>query len=248
MPYKEGQTATGPNGTKIVYRGGAWQSMGGSAPAGDPVIARDPYKQAAEARAQSGESRDDERLALERQRLALEQGKAARDQADVNDKAEKTDRSKRTALESMEKVFHQLTDVAKAARDGWATTGRSGALVRGLPNVMSAGSDAYDLQRLIDTVDAKNAFDALQEMRNNSPTGGALGQVSERELDLLKATVASLDPNQSKEQLMQNIIKAKQTYVGMMSRVDPHFAERFIRHKPAGKSSANRVIDFKDLP
>jgi hypothetical protein len=42
-------------------------------------------------------------------------------------------------------------------------------------------------------------------MRNNSPTGGALGSVTERELALLQATWGSLQQSQSKEQFEANL-------------------------------------------
>lgn len=215
-----------------------------AAPAGDPVIARDPYKQAAETRANDDQQIERARLAMERERLNLARAEAAEKAALAGAKATKYENAKRNSLERLGSVFNQLTDVAKAARDGWATTGRSGALVRGLPDFMGAGTDAYDLKRNIDMVDANNAFAALQEMRDNSPTGGALGAITDRELDLLKSTISSLDPNQSKQQLMENIVKAKKAYVGMMRRIDPKAAGKYMRPpgtKPGAKAAPKRM-------
>ena len=42
-------------------------------------------------------------------------------------------------------------------------------------------------------------------MRDASPTGGALGQVSERELGFLQSVFGSLDQSQSAEELAYNI-------------------------------------------
>ena len=56
-------------------------------------------------------------------------------------------------------------------------TGMAGAAMEGIP-----GSAAHDVSKLVDTLKASIGFDALNRMRQNSPTGGALGQVSEREL------------------------------------------------------------------
>ena len=67
------------------------------------------------------------------------------------------------------------------------------------------GSDAADVKALLDTIGANIGFDYLNSMRQNSPTGGALGQVSERELALLTATAGSLAQAQSAEQLVQNL-------------------------------------------
>jgi hypothetical protein len=55
------------------------------------------------------------------------------------------------------------------------------------------------------TIKANIGFDRLSEMRANSPTGGALGQVSELENLLLQATQGSLDQNQSPEELKKTL-------------------------------------------
>jgi hypothetical protein len=49
----------------------------------------------------------------------------------------------------------------------------------------------------------------LQAMRNASPTGGALGQVSDAENKLLASTVANLDANQSESQLRDNLAQVQ---------------------------------------
>jgi hypothetical protein len=52
-----------------------------------------------------------------------------------------------------------------------------------------------ELAGYVTTIQATLAFDRLQRMRDESKTGGALGQVSNIELDLLKSSVAALDPS-----------------------------------------------------
>lgn len=64
---------------------------------------------------------------------------------------------------------------------------------------------AKDLQANLKQIQADAAFGALQNMRDNSKTGGALGQVSERELALLQSSVAALDQDQSPAQLKENL-------------------------------------------
>lgn len=91
----------------------------------------------------------------------------------------------------------------------WRTTGGVGAATRSLPGG-GAGSDAYDLSKAVDTIKANLSFQELQRMRAESPTGGALGSITERELDLLGSTVANLDPNQDDDTLRANLAKVKQ--------------------------------------
>ena len=68
-----------------------------------------------------------------------------------------------------------------------------------------AGTTAADVGELIKQIEASIGFGSLQAMREASPTGGALGQVSEMELGLLKSTIASLGQNQSEEQFLENL-------------------------------------------
>lgn len=59
------------------------------------------------------------------------------------------------------------------------------------------GTSAYDLSGLLQTIKANVGFDKLQEMRENSPTGGALGQVSNMELNSLQSVLGNLSQYQS---------------------------------------------------
>lgn len=88
----------------------------------------------------------------------------------------------------------------------WATVG-PGTLIRGFP-----GTPAYDLAQSILTVKANLGFDRLQQMRDASPTGGALGQVAVQELDALQASIASLDQGQSGTQIKANLDRVRQHY------------------------------------
>jgi len=69
------------------------------------------------------------------------------------------------------------------------------------------GTGGADLRNLLNTVKANVAFDTLSQMRAASPTGGALGAVSERELSLLESAKGALDQSQSPQQLRDNLIR-----------------------------------------
>lgn len=89
---------------------------------------------------------------------------------------------------------------------GLTTTG-IGGLARNLPM-----TGARDLDAKLTTIKANLGFDRLQEMRDLSPTGGALGQVAVQELQALQATVASLDQYQSPKELRKSLDKIEQHY------------------------------------
>jgi len=82
--------------------------------------------------------------------------------------------------------------------EGWSTGFAS--YLKGIP-----GSDAQKLANNLKTIQANIGFDKLQAMRDASPTGGALGQVSERELGFLQSVFGSLDQSQTAEELQYNL-------------------------------------------
>lgn len=97
---------------------------------------------------------------------------------------------------------------------GMNTTGFIGARLRGIE-----GTDAYDLKSEVETIKANLGFDRLQQMRDNSPTGGALGQVAVQELVALQSTIANLDPNQSDPQIRANLERVERHYTAWANAV-----------------------------
>lgn len=87
------------------------------------------------------------------------------------------------------------------------TTGMIGEWLSGI-----GGTNARNLRGLVDTVKANAGFEQLQAMREASPTGGALGQVSERELAFLQSTIGNLEQSQTAEQLKDNLNRVWNVY------------------------------------
>jgi len=82
-------------------------------------------------------------------------------------------------------------------------------------------------------------------MRDESPTGGALGQVSELELITLQATLGSLDLNQSEEQLINNLERLTVIYTNMLEKItrtgDGTFNQKMYGNGGIGARSVNSV-------
>ena len=140
-----------------------------------------------------------------------------------------------TALTQWERKVKTVTEnVDKAldlARNSKTATGY-GQFLAPLPE-----TDARALNNYLDTIKANLGFDELQKMRDSSPTGGALGAVSEFENRLLQAVQAALDPKQSK-QLIQNLETIKQLYPQVLEDRKKAFAADFKDIVPqAGASS-----------
>lgn len=110
-----------------------------------------------------------------------------------------------TQLEAKQKNVVQIIDRALPEVNR-LTAGFGGTLLSKVP-----GTAAADLARLVDTVKANVGFDALQGMRDASPTGGALGGIAVQELQMLQAVIASLEQSQSPAQLRDNLVRVRQT-------------------------------------
>lgn len=91
------------------------------------------------------------------------------------------------------------------------TTGIGGTVMSAIP-----GSSANNVSALLDTVKANVGFEQLSAMRAASPTGGALGAVSERENALLQSVLGSVEQSQSPEQLTYNLKRLKNIYLDIV--------------------------------
>ncbi len=140
------------------------------------------------------------------------------------------------------------TEKEKKAAAAEATVGRLENLIDSTKNVMdtiekakgqvsgtTAGmggrllgwtTSATDLEETLNTVKANLGFDRLQQMRNESKTGGALGQVAVKELDRLEAARASLNRAQSPEQLKANLDNVYEAYSRWRNAATKALAEK----------------------
>mgnify|MGYP001600927142 CR=1 FL=1 len=116
---------------------------------------------------------------LPKSRIELEQSKVQND----------------TVLENIDKAIKNADNY---------TSGFTGAITSNIP-----GTKAYDQSQTLATIKANLGFDKLQAMRDASPTGGALGQVSEMENRLLQSVWGSVEQSQSPKQLRENLTKIK---------------------------------------
>lgn len=89
-------------------------------------------------------------------------------------------------------------------------------------------TNARALRTELDTVIANLSFDRLQEMREASTTGGALGSITENELRLLGSTVGSLDTGVDLMTFLRRLDKVERHFMGAqmaMNGIDPRSPE-----------------------
>ena len=113
------------------------------------------------------------------------------------------------ALIALKRKTGMLDDTIKRAKDNinWWSTGAPGTISSIMPNE----TDRSNLDSDLLTLKANLGFDSLQQMRDNSKTGGALGNVSENENLLLQAINGALDPK-NRSQLEANLDRIKALY------------------------------------
>ena len=125
--------------------------------------------------------------------------------------------------------------------------GLIGAGTTGVGSYLSIipGTNAKELATVLGTIKARLGFDQLQQMRNASPTGGALGQVSNRELAALEGAVASLDQGLSPKALRENLKQIETSYKNWqesaMGKLPPE------RKPEVGGTPSSNVVDFNKL-
>lgn len=92
-------------------------------------------------------------------------------------------------------------------QSGKLSTGFIGGLTKEI-----GGTPAKNLNKTLAAIRSNIGIETIQNMRNNSPTGGALGQVSDRDIELLTSARGALDQEQTEEQLDETLAQIKKHY------------------------------------
>jgi hypothetical protein len=79
-------------------------------------------------------------------------------------------------------------------------------IVGNVLGTLGINQDAVDFKNELASVQANVAFDRLQQMRDASKNGGALGSVTEGELDLLMSSYGNLKQSTSPKKLKENLL------------------------------------------
>jgi hypothetical protein len=126
------------------------------------------------------------------------------------------------------------------------TAGVGGALLRDLPM-----TTARNLNNAITMVKSNLGFDRLQQMREESKTGGALGAVTEKEIDLLQSTVQRLDQLTDPAELVRALEVVKEQYIKVQTLRQQMYAMKYSGTAPGqsrGTPAATDGVASEDLP
>jgi len=103
---------------------------------------------------------------------------------------------------------------------------------------------ANALNGLLTTIKGNLGFDKLQAMRDASPTGGALGQVSEMELRQLNAAFGDFEQSKTPEELKYNLEFALHTYFNIVHGEGNHDIPRPL---PRGMEAKQEQDNLEDI-
>lgn len=90
-----------------------------------------------------------------------------------------------------------------------------------------SGTRAADMKKNLGTLQAIAGFQELNDMRASSPTGGALGNVTERELAFLQSVIRNIENSQSPTQLRRNLAAFQKEVQGSWQRIEEAYQEDF---------------------
>lgn len=89
------------------------------------------------------------------------------------------------------------------------------------------GGEAANAQAQLETLKSQISFSVLQAMRDASKTGGALGNVTERELEFLQNNLAALNQAQSLEQMKESLGVILQFAQGAKGRIQAAYQQTY---------------------
>jgi len=121
-----------------------------------------------------------------------------------------------SAVQGFESKSDKFIADLKALRDDPGLENITGAIYGRTPSVTREGSRA---QALYDKVIAKGGFQALQDLRDASKTGGALGNISNQEGKQLTASFAAIDRRQNAADVRAAIDQAISDIEGTKTRM-----------------------------
>jgi hypothetical protein len=118
---------------------------------------------------------------------------------------------------------------------------RATGLMAYIPSVFGGG--AKNTENAIEALKGQLGFNELQDMRANSPTGGALGNVTERELSFLQNSLLSLERSQSPDQYRANLLDLIEYANGMRSRLRRAFEQTYANQDTSAKPQKRVRVD-----
>ena len=178
------------------------------------------------------------------QKLTLDAAKTAQELKDTQDAKEKARSQATLAIREVLGKIHSVYKTEEGAT--LPAVGYGSETVGGF-----SGTAAHNLRQDLATINANTITTALQQMREASKTGGALGNVSEGEERMLANTLSNLTPTQSREQWVRNLGEVKDHYLTVLRKLDPAAADELDKQLsdiPSASATAKKDDKAPALP
>jgi len=138
--------------------------------------------------------------------------------ADVEQAASAKEAAREGGIKTAGVVLTNIDEAQRVIKESkLPTSGFVGSMLTKIP-----GTAATDVSALVNTIKANIGFDKLQAMRDASPTGGALGQVSNQEIDFLQSTLNNLTQDQSQEQFNKQLQILENQYLQTIAKFNAY--------------------------
>lgn len=148
------------------------------------------------------------------------------------------------SLEAHEDKTDTLIELLNKLKESKGLPQLLGPIESRLPTIRP---DTADAQAILKTILARGQFRELQEMRNNSPTGGALGNVSNFEIQALQNAFAQLDTMQSVESFKAAIDSAVKELNRSKVNLRKNFDRDFSYRENRAGAISDENSDWEDL-
>lgn len=158
------------------------------------------------------------------------------------DEAEADAAADEAAAQTNQVVSEDIDRALELARSSSLLSPVAGFLGDMLQDV--GGTRSANFKQLTMSIRANIGFDRLQAMREASPTGGALGNVTIGELERLEAVLGSLSQKQDTPQLVDNLERLDQIYSDIMAKAAAYPNASDFGFAPADGAGAISVPDF----
>lgn len=138
--------------------------------------------------------------------------------ADVEQAAAAREAAREGGIKTAGVVLTNIDEAQRVIKESkLPTSGFVGSYLKKIP-----GTSATDVSALVNTIRANIGFDKLQAMRDASPTGGALGQVSNQEIDFLQSTLNNLNQEQSQDQFNKQLQILENQYLQTIAKFNAY--------------------------
>jgi len=168
-------------------------------------------------------------LAWQKQKFTAEQASKGLDRALKEAKSDEERTQIRQEMETKENDLYNLHQDSFDRQERYINQAleNTGLLSTGFASISKfmPGTPARQLEESLKPILGEAAFGRLQQMRDASKTGGALGQVSERELGLLESAMGALSTSQNESQFRANLLAYRKQLRESHARIQEKYKE-----------------------